>query len=79
LGKDRFTKRHTDSDSSIRPSPIVALNLAIAVAQRDGSDRGIEEIRAIEDRERPATYPFYSAALPADCFKSLHIQYCGSE
>jgi RNA polymerase sigma factor (sigma-70 family) len=28
----------------IRPSPIVALNRAIAIAQRDGPDRGIEEI-----------------------------------
>jgi RNA polymerase sigma factor (sigma-70 family) len=48
---------------SIRPSPVVALNRAIAVAQRDGPDRGLEEIRAIADLDRLADYPFYSAAL----------------
>lgn len=47
----------------IRPSPIVALNRAIAVAQRDGPERGLEEINAIEDRNRLAAYPFYSATL----------------
>jgi predicted RNA polymerase sigma factor len=48
---------------SIRPSPIVALNRAIAVAQRDGAERGLEEIGAIEDLDRLAAYPFYPAAL----------------
>jgi RNA polymerase sigma factor (sigma-70 family) len=48
---------------SIRPSPIVALNRAIAVAQRDGPERGLEAIGAIEDRDRLAAYPFYPAAL----------------
>jgi RNA polymerase sigma-70 factor (ECF subfamily) len=48
---------------SIRPSPVVALNRAIAVAQRDGPDRGLEEIRAIAGLDRLADYPFYSAAL----------------
>jgi RNA polymerase sigma factor (sigma-70 family) len=47
----------------IRPSPVVALNRAIAVAQRDGPERGLEEIEAIADRERLAGYPFYFAAL----------------
>ncbi|PYS22851.1 MAG: hypothetical protein DMG11_26190, partial [Acidobacteria bacterium] len=36
---------------------------AIAVAQNEGPDRGLEEIRAIPDIERLATYPFYYAAL----------------
>jgi RNA polymerase sigma factor (sigma-70 family) len=48
---------------AIRPSPIVALNRAIAVAQRDGPERGLKELDAIEDRDRLAEYPFYSAAL----------------
>ena len=48
---------------AIRPSPVVALNRAIAVAQQQGPERGIEEIYAIPDRERLSTYPFYSAAL----------------
>ena len=52
-----------DALMTIRPSPIVALNRAIAVAQRDGPDRGLEEIAAIEDRSRLATYTFYAAAL----------------
>jgi len=47
----------------LRPSPVVALNRAIAVAQRDGPARGLEEIAAIADRERLDAYPFYHAAL----------------
>jgi predicted RNA polymerase sigma factor len=46
----------------IRPSPIVALNRAIAVAQTEGPERGLEEIRSITDCDR-AAYPFYSAAV----------------
>jgi RNA polymerase sigma factor (sigma-70 family) len=48
---------------AIRPSPVVALNRAIAIAQRDGAQRGLDEIRAISDSERLANYPFYYAAL----------------
>jgi RNA polymerase sigma-70 factor (ECF subfamily) len=48
---------------TIRPSPIVALNRAIAVAQNEGPERGLEEIRSITDCDRLAAYPFYSAAL----------------
>ncbi len=44
-------------------SPIVALNRAIAVAQRDGPDRGLDAIRTISNLERLADYPFYPAAL----------------
>jgi predicted RNA polymerase sigma factor len=47
----------------MRPSPVVALNRAIAVAENEGPERGIEEINAIADRERLAAYPFYPAAL----------------
>jgi RNA polymerase sigma-70 factor (ECF subfamily) len=52
-----------DSLMTIRPSPIVALNRAIAVAQHDGPERGLEEMRAIVDSDRLAAYPFYPAAL----------------
>jgi len=38
----------------VRPSPVVALNRAIAIAQRDGPERGLEAIDAIEDRDRLA-------------------------
>ena len=48
---------------TIRPSPIVALNRAIAVAQNQGPERGLEEIRSITDCDSLAAYPFYSAAL----------------
>ncbi len=52
-----------DTLLTIHPSPIVALNRAIAVAQNEGPERGIEEIKLIGDRVRLAAYPFYSAAL----------------
>ena len=48
---------------TIRPSPVVALNRAIAVAQSEGAERGLEEIQAIAGVERMAEYPFYHAAL----------------
>ena len=48
---------------TIRPSPVIALNRAIAVAQSEGAERGLEEIQAIPDVERMADYPFYHAAL----------------
>ena len=47
----------------LRPSPVVALNRAIAVAERDGPERGLEAMRAIADSDRLIAYPFYSAAL----------------
>jgi RNA polymerase sigma factor (sigma-70 family) len=52
-----------DTLMTIRPSPVVALSRAIAVAQRDGPERGLAEIRSIADSERLAAYPFYHAAL----------------
>jgi len=45
------------------PSPIVALNRAIAIAQRDGPERGLKEIGSIADADRLQSYPFYAAAL----------------
>ena len=47
----------------IAPSAVVALNRAIAIAQRDGPDQGIEAIERIADRERLGAYPFFPAAL----------------
>jgi RNA polymerase sigma factor (sigma-70 family) len=52
-----------DTLMSISPSPVVALNRAIAIAQHESPERGLEEIRTIADRDRLATYPFYFAAL----------------
>lgn len=41
----------------IRPTPIVALNRAIAVGQRDGPERGQDELRTIADAGRLAGIP----------------------
>jgi predicted RNA polymerase sigma factor len=51
-----------DTLMTISPSPIVALNRAIAVAQNEGPERGLEEISSITGRDRLTKYPFYSAA-----------------
>ena len=47
----------------VAPSPVVALNRAIAIAERDGAERGLQELRAIADSGRLARYPFYPAAM----------------
>jgi RNA polymerase sigma factor (sigma-70 family) len=52
-----------DTLMRLRPSPVVALNRAIAVAQYQGAERGLEEITAIADIDRLVEYPFYFAAL----------------
>jgi RNA polymerase sigma factor (sigma-70 family) len=52
-----------DTLMAIQPSPVVALNRAVAVAQRDGPARGLEEIRKIEGCERLGNYPFYLTAV----------------
>jgi RNA polymerase sigma factor (sigma-70 family) len=46
----------------LRDSPVVALQRALAVAERDGPTLGLTAIRAIAP-ERLAGYPFYFAAL----------------
>jgi RNA polymerase sigma factor (sigma-70 family) len=45
------------------PSPVVALNRAIAIGQRDGPRAGIAAVEAIASDERLQRYPFYHAAL----------------
>jgi RNA polymerase sigma-70 factor (ECF subfamily) len=45
-----------------RPSPVIALNRAIAIAERDGAAQGLEEMSQIADAERLERYPFYWAA-----------------
>jgi len=52
-----------DTLMKIRPSPVVALNRAIAISQHEGPARGLEAMRAIEGADRLARYPFYAAAL----------------
>lgn len=52
-----------DALMNISPSPIVALNRAIAIGQHQGAERGLEALRAIANSERLANYPFYHAAF----------------
>jgi RNA polymerase sigma-70 factor (ECF subfamily) len=52
-----------DSLMRINTSPIIALNRAIAIAQRDGPERGLDAMKAILNLDRLAGYPFYPAAL----------------
>ena len=47
----------------LSPSPVVALNRAIAIGQRDGAATGLEALRAIEGAARLEQYPFYAAAF----------------
>jgi RNA polymerase sigma-70 factor (ECF subfamily) len=51
-----------DTLMALRPSPIVALNRAIAISQHEGPERGLEEIDAIVQGDRLRSYPFYAAA-----------------
>jgi RNA polymerase sigma-70 factor (ECF subfamily) len=48
---------------AIAPTPVVALNRAIALAELEGPEAGLAALRAIEDEERLAAYPFYRAAF----------------
>ncbi len=52
-----------DSLMRINASPIVALNRAIAIAQRDGPMCALDAIERIPDLDRLAGYPFYPATL----------------
>jgi predicted RNA polymerase sigma factor len=47
----------------LHPSPVVALNRAMAIAQQEGPARGLAAIHAIEEAERLVSYPFYEASL----------------
>ena len=52
-----------DTLMTLRPSPVVALNRAIAIGQHEGAERGLDAIHAIDDRDRLTAYPFYFAAM----------------
>jgi RNA polymerase sigma factor (sigma-70 family) len=51
-----------DTLMRVAPSPIVALNRAVAIAQRDGPRLGLRAIDEIADSGRLEEYPFYHAA-----------------
>jgi predicted RNA polymerase sigma factor len=72
LHADAHTAAETDWDRiaalygtlmKLNPSPVVALNRAIAVAECEGPARGLEEIARIAGRERLDEYPFYFTAI----------------
>jgi predicted RNA polymerase sigma factor len=44
------------------PSPVVALNRALALAERDGVDEGHRALMALAGDRKLSTYPFYWAA-----------------
>jgi RNA polymerase sigma-70 factor (ECF subfamily) len=46
----------------LRPTPVVALNRAIALGMAEGPEAGLRALEAIQDRERLARYPFFPAA-----------------
>ena len=46
----------------LRPSPVVALNRAMALAELEGPAKGLEAIATILEVERLRDYPFYAAA-----------------
>jgi RNA polymerase sigma factor (sigma-70 family) len=52
-----------DQLNAIRPTPVVALNRAIAIGQCQGPESGLCAIGAIPDSKRLAKYPFFYAAL----------------
>jgi predicted RNA polymerase sigma factor len=45
------------------PGPIVALNRAVAVAERDGVEEGRRQLVAVAGDKKLDRYPFYWAAL----------------
>ncbi|HYQ79864.1 MAG TPA: DUF6596 domain-containing protein, partial [Anaeromyxobacteraceae bacterium] len=47
----------------LRPSPVVALNRAIALGMAEGPEAGLQALAAIEGRDRLARYPFLPAAV----------------
>ena len=54
---------------AIRPTPIVALNRAIAIAERDGAEAGLAAIRAISGIKSLEAYHLLPAALG-----EMHLQ-----
>jgi RNA polymerase sigma-70 factor (ECF subfamily) len=46
----------------LRPTPVVALNRAIAVGMAEGPEAGLRALADIDDRERLMRYPFLPAA-----------------
>jgi len=56
----------------LKPSPIVALNRAIALGNALGPEEGLDELRKIPDSEKLRNYPFYPAAQGEFCLLAGH-------
>jgi len=52
-----------DRRLQLAPSPVVALNRAIALAERDGAAAALRELATLGDAERLESYPFHVATL----------------
>ena len=52
-----------DALIAVAPSPVVALNRAIAIGQVEGPERGLAEMAVIPNSERLTAYPFYQAVM----------------
>lgn len=59
---------------TLRPSPIVFLNRAIAVGYRDGASMGLSAIQSIPEQSRLANYPFFWAAHAEFEMKSGEVE-----
>ena len=55
----------------LKPSPIVALNRAVALGNALGPKEGLAELKAIPDAAKLKNYPFYPAAQG-----ELHLRAC---
>lgn len=47
----------------VAPSPVVALNRAIAIGEAEGPERALEELAKLEGDAHLAGYPFFAAAI----------------
>ncbi len=59
----RAIRRLYDLLLAARPSPVVALNRAIAVGMADGPEAGLRALAGIDGRERLSRQPFLGAAV----------------
>ena len=62
---------------AIRPTPIVALNRAIAIGERDGAEAGLRAIRAIHDLDALDRYYLLPAALGEMHLQLGHLEEAG--
>ena len=70
---------------ALRPSPVVALNRAIALAEVEGPAAGLAALQALAEQGQLATYPFLPAAMGELCRRlgrdqeaSAHFEAAGS-